>query len=99
MTSQSLFDLAPSDVAAVLEQAVGTPVDTFTLAFRHEITGHPGYQGQKLIPTFDYTTRDGERGQVVVFVKRHAEQERIEAEQLQTVDSPQPGVPGPVSRV
>ena len=80
MTSQSLFDLPSSDVAPVLEQAVGAPLDTFTFTFRHEITGHPGYQGQKLVPTFDYTTRDGRQGQVVVFVKRHEEQERSESE-------------------
>ncbi len=82
MASQSLFDLKRSDVVQVLEQAVGTPIDTFTFTFRHEITGHAGHQGEKLIPTFDYTTYEGRRGQVVVFVKRHAEQERIESEQF-----------------
>jgi hypothetical protein len=79
---QTIFDLDGALILHVLERAVGSKIASLSISFNHSIEGHPGYQGQKCIPTFDYQTEQASRDRITMFVKRHDQAGRIEAEQF-----------------
>jgi len=93
MTAQSIFGLTAEQIVPFVERAVGTPVSSLSINLDHAIDGHPGRQGEKLIPTFIYNTPDGRSGRIVLFVKRLGQREPIESAQYRHLQ--QHGAPIP----
>ncbi|MFO8006716.1 MAG: phosphotransferase [Candidatus Brocadiia bacterium] len=68
-TPTPVFGLTHRELGPVLEAAAGQPIARFDVAVEHEVSGYAGYQAQKCIPTFRYTTRSGRTGEAIVFGK------------------------------
>jgi hypothetical protein len=66
----NVFGLSEAQLRPILESAIGQSASSFSTSIRHRIKGHPGYRGEKRIPTFEYTTSDGTSGEAVMFVKK-----------------------------
>ena len=63
----------------LLGSIAGEPIASHEVVAEAELTGHPGAQGDKLIPTFFYRTRSGRTAEITVFVKRSSERGPSEA--------------------
>jgi len=74
--------LSEAQLRTVVESAVGRRVSAISTSFHHRITGHPGYRGEKCIPTFRCTASDGTRSEVTMFVKRLSHPEGGETRQI-----------------
>jgi aminoglycoside phosphotransferase (APT) family kinase protein len=57
-------------ILRALSEAVGAHVRAYAVEARHRVRGPAGYQGDKVIPTFDYTTEDGKHGSLTALAKR-----------------------------
>jgi hypothetical protein len=68
-----VFGLTREQLQPIVENAAGERVSSFDVNVEHEVEGHYGYQAEKVIPTFTYTTASGRCGRAVVFVKRFHE--------------------------
>ena len=65
-----VFGLAKSQLRPIMDNIVSDEtVDSFDVSIEHEVQGYYGYQAEKIIPTFTYTTTTGNTGKVIVFVK------------------------------
>ncbi|MBC8234169.1 phosphotransferase [bacterium] len=65
-----IFGLTKSQLRPIINNIVSNePVDSFDVSIEHEVQGYYGYQAEKIIPTFIYTTTAGNTGKVIVFVK------------------------------
>ncbi len=82
MSENTFLGLSAGDVLPIVERAIGAPLASLSFTFQHRIDGHPGYQGKKVIPTFQYRTKGSQPGRFVMFVKRHDKSERIKSSQF-----------------
>ena len=64
-----IFGLKEEQLLALVESIADEPVESFGVSIEHEVTGHYGYQAEKLIPTFAYLTRSGQTGTTAAFAK------------------------------
>ena len=82
MTKQdTIFGKSMEDIVSIIEEVVGTDINSLSVSSVDEINGHPGYQGQKLIPTFRFKV-DDETRELKVFIKKHNEPDQIESDQF-----------------
>ena len=58
-TATPVFGLTKAQLRPVVEEIAGEPVDCFDIAIEREVEGQYGYQADKVIPTFMYTTASG----------------------------------------
>jgi hypothetical protein len=65
-----VFGVSRERILRALSEAVGADVRAYVVEARHRVRGPAGYQGEKVIPTFDYTTQDGQCGSLTMLVKR-----------------------------
>ena len=82
MPERTVFGLREQQLLPILQAAVDRKVTALAISFDHTVEGHPGYQGEKCIPTFAYETEEGSCDHLVMFVKKHDHAGRIEAEQF-----------------
>ena len=65
-----IFGLTKSQLKPIIDNIVsGETVESFDVSIEHQVQGYYGYQAEKVIPTFTYTTTTGRMGKVTVFVK------------------------------
>ncbi len=58
-----VFGLSKAQLQPIVENIAGGPVTSFDVSIQHEVRGHYGIMGDKLIPTFLYASRQGATGQ------------------------------------
>lgn len=89
--------LTARDLSPILEEAVGASIESFTVQMDHERPEPYGYQAEKAIPTFDYVTKNGDSGQITMFVKRFHRSGLAESQQYRYLaihDAPIPRMYG-----
>ncbi len=91
----TVFGFSNDDLAPVVECIAGEAVKTFHISVEHEITGHCGYGGTKMVPTFHFVTEAGQADDRVVFVKRFREPGHGEATHYEHLAS----LGAPISRM
>ena len=64
-----VLGLTKAQLHPIVEALAGESVASFEIEIKHQVIGHYGYGGEKLIPTFAYVTRSGRQGETPVFVK------------------------------
>ena len=65
-----VFRLTKSQLKPIIDNIVSDKtVESFDVSIKHQVQGYYGYQAEKVIPTFTYTTTTGHTGKVTVFVK------------------------------
>jgi aminoglycoside phosphotransferase (APT) family kinase protein len=74
-----LFGLSETRLCPVVEAMAGQPVARFVVEVREPVEGNTGLCGDKLIPTFRYTTATGRTGEATAFVKRFSWEGKSEA--------------------
>ncbi len=65
-----VFGVPRERIARAIGGAIGAEVVAYTIDVRHAVTGYTGYQADKVIPTFEYTTVHGGAGSLTMLVKR-----------------------------
>jgi len=65
-----VFGLTKSQLQPILDNIANEPVTSFDVSVKHQVQGFYGTRGEKVIPTFTYTTQTGRTGNTTVFVKR-----------------------------
>jgi len=69
----SIFGLTRSQLKSILEKIVSDDtIASFHISIEHRISPEfYGGRGEKVIPTFSYTTHSGRKGEVTIFIKQH----------------------------
>jgi len=74
-----VFGLSGAWLLPIVEAMAGAPVARFHVEVRSALAGYYGGCGDKILPTFVYTTRTGASGEATAFVKRFSWQGKSEA--------------------
>ncbi|HIJ74658.1 MAG TPA: phosphotransferase [Candidatus Hydrogenedentes bacterium] len=96
-TARPVFGLSEEELRPIVDSIAREPVASFCVSIEHEMCGHYGYSADKLIPTFIYTTKGGQKGKKTIFVKRFREPGAREAHHyanLEEYDAPIPRMYG-----
>ncbi len=65
-----VFGLTKKQLRPILDNIVSDDtVASFEVSIEHQVQGYYGYQAEKVLPTFIYTTATGRTGKVVLLVK------------------------------
>ena len=73
-----VLGLTKPQLRPIVEKIAGEAVASFDVRIEHQITGHHGYGGAKVIPTFAYLTRSVRAGEATAFVKALGDGDRTE---------------------
>ena len=69
-----IFGLTKEQLWPIVEEIAAEQVVSFDVGIERSVRGPYGAGGEKLVPTFSYVTRGGERGEAIAFAKRHYEE-------------------------
>jgi len=90
-----VFGLTKSQLWPAIERATsGEAVASFDISIEHQVSPEDyGYRGDKVIPTFTYTTRSGRTEKITLFVKRHCDPGPAEAHHYANLVNHQAPIP------
>ncbi len=78
--SPSVFGLSEVQLRPIVGVAVEGTIAHVEISVEHQVKGFYGFGAEKLIPTFNYVTFGGRRGQVTIFAKHSYEPDSAESE-------------------
>jgi hypothetical protein len=89
-----VFGLTRSQLIPIISNAVlNETVESFDISIEHQVQGYYGYQAEKIIPTFTYTTATGNAGKITIFIKKFYRKGPAEAHNYVLLEKHQAPIP------
>ena len=89
-----VFGLTRSQLIPIISNAVPNEMlESFDISIEHQVQGYYGYQAEKIIPTFTYTTATGNAGKITIFIKKFYRKGPAEAHNYVLLEKYQAPIP------